>query len=101
MLAEVLPEYLKGAVVPEEQDETATTYTRKFTDADALVDLQGDVHEQLRKIRAFDRGPRAYYLHDGKRVIITEAEVVDGALNMLKVIPEGKKEMPYEDFRRS
>ncbi len=100
LLAETLPEWLEGSVVPEEQDESKATYTRKFVDADALVDLSGDAHAQLLKIRAFDKGPRAYFVKDGKRVIITEAEVVDGALKLVKVILEGKKEMSYEDFAR-
>jgi methionyl-tRNA formyltransferase len=100
LLAETLPEWLEGSVVPEEQDETKATYTRKFVDADALVDISGNPRAQLLKIRAFDKGPRAYFLKDGKRVIITEAEVADGTLKLIKVIPEGKKEMSYEDFAR-
>ena len=34
------------------------------------------------------------------RVIVKDAEFVDGKLILKKVIPEGKKEMNYEDFIR-
>jgi methionyl-tRNA formyltransferase len=100
LLAEVLPEWIKGTITPEPQDESKATFTRKFTDEDAKIDLEGDPQTQLCKIRAFDHGPRAYYMVEGKRVIITDAEVADGALKILKVIPEGKKEMSFEDFAR-
>ncbi|TSC69073.1 MAG: methionyl-tRNA formyltransferase [Parcubacteria group bacterium Gr01-1014_56] len=102
LLAEILPEWLAGKVTPEPQDEKAATYTRKFTDQDALVDLAGDARAQLLKIRAFDHGPRAYFMTpDGKRVIITDAEIREGKLEILKVIPEGKKEIPFKTYLES
>ena len=53
----------------------------------------------LLKIRAFDKNPRAYFLdQNGKRVIVTEAEVRDGKLEILKVIPEGKKEILFAQY---
>jgi methionyl-tRNA formyltransferase len=102
LLAETIPFWIDGSVEPEVQDEAAATFTRKFTDADSLVDLGGNPHEQLLKIRAFDKNPRAHVITaEGKRVIITDAELVDGKLEILRVIPEGKKEMPYADFLRA
>lgn len=101
LLAETIGPWVAGSITPEEQDESAATYTRKFTDTDALIDLTADPHQNLLKIRAFDRSPRAYFLDDGRRVVITEAEVKDGQLNILKVIPEGKKEVSYEQFLQS
>ena len=101
LLAEVLPEYLAGTLKLEEQEESKATYTKKFGDEDALVDLEGNARQNFLKIRAFDRDPSAHFTTPkGKRVIITEAEFKDGKLSILKVLPEGKKEMPYEDFLR-
>ena len=108
LLAEVLGPWVAGEITPEPQEESAATYTKKFTDQDALVDLAGNAHEQLLKIRAFDKNPRVYFIDkDNKRVIITEAEVKDlpaqagGQLEILKVIPEGKKEISYQEFFRN
>lgn len=101
LLAEILPDWLAGKITPEEQDESKATYTKKFVDADALVDLAGDPQKELLKIKAFDTGPRAYFKKADKRVIITDATIEDGALKILTVIPEGKKEMPYETFLQS
>jgi methionyl-tRNA formyltransferase len=101
LLAEVLPDWLDKKIEAMPQDEAAATYTRKFTDEDARLDLAGDARQNFLKIRAFDAGPRAYFVDaQGKRVIVTEADCKDGALEILKVIPEGKKEMPYADFQR-
>jgi len=114
LLAETLPLYLKGEITPELQDESRVTVSRKFTDQDALIDLPRSnlgidakyAREAFLKIRAFDKGPRAYMLVNGpdrqaKRVIITEAAWREGNLEILKVIPEGKKEMLYKDFLRT
>jgi len=102
LLAEILPDWIAGKITAEPQDETAATYTKKFTDQDALVDLEGDPREQLLKIRAFDVSPRAYFLDErGKRVIVTKAELKEDHLEILKVIPEGKKEILYTEFLRN
>ena len=98
LLAEVLPFYLKGEITPEPQDESKATFSKKFTDEDALIDLQGDARQNYLKIKAFDKGPRAYMVVDGKRVIIKDAEFVNGTLIITRVIPEGRKEMEYSQF---
>jgi methionyl-tRNA formyltransferase len=98
LLAEILPDFLAGKITPEAQDEAQATYSKKFVDNDALINLAGDPSEELRKIRAFDHGPRAYFIQDGKRVVITDAAIEDGRLVIKKVIPEGKKEMDYSVF---
>ncbi len=101
LLAEALPLWLRGKLEPVPQEESAATYTKKFTDADALLDLAGDARHNLLKIRAFDKNPRAHFITPkGKRVIITGAKLTDGKLELLTVIPEGKKEMPYEAYLR-
>jgi len=100
LLAEILERWLSGNLTPEIQDELAATYTRKFTDEDARLDLSGDPRANFLKIRAFDHGPRAYYMQDGMRVIVTAASWVDGKLIIERVIPEGKKEIPFEEFSR-
>jgi len=100
LLAEVLPEWLACTITPEPQDESKATYTHKFKDQDALVDLAGDAHANILKIRAFDQSPRAHYFTaEGMRVVITKAEIKDGTLEIIKVIPEGKNEMDFKTYR--
>lgn len=100
LLAEALPLWLKGALVPEPQDERKATFTKKFADADAQINPTGGRQDFL-KIRAFDKSPRAYFINPkGKRVIVTEATWNNGAIEIVKVLPEGKKEMTYEEYLR-
>ncbi|HYF12687.1 MAG TPA: methionyl-tRNA formyltransferase [Candidatus Paceibacterota bacterium] len=101
LLAEILPDWIAGKIDAEEQNESLATYTRKFKDEDARINIEGDPHEQLRKIRAFDKNPRAYFLKGIKRVIITEAQIENDALVIKRVIPEGKKEMSFADFLKN
>ncbi|MDB5225342.1 MAG: Methionyl-tRNA formyltransferase [Candidatus Adlerbacteria bacterium] len=101
LLAETLPQWIAGAIAAEPQDESQATFTKKFTTEDALVDLAGDARQQLLKIRALDKNPRAYFIDEaGKRIGITEAALEDGKLVIKKVVPEGKREMGFEDYQR-
>lgn len=100
LLAEALPSWLDGTLKPETQDESQATYTKKFSDADAALDLSKP-RESFLKIRAFDKSPRAHFINDkGKRVVVTEASWKDSKLSIVRVLPEGKKEMSYEDYLR-
>ncbi|MDE2213330.1 MAG: methionyl-tRNA formyltransferase [Patescibacteria group bacterium] len=106
LLAETLPEWLKGDIKAEPQEESAATDTKKFIDEDARINLTGDPRKEFLKIQAFDESPRAHFFaHDasGKqiRVNILEAELRDSSLILTKVVPEGKREMSWEEFLRS
>ncbi len=53
-----------------------------------------------RKIRAYNPWPGAYTFIDGKRLIITKAEIKNTSLKIKRVKPEGKNEMIFEDYLR-
>ena len=102
LLAETIPQVMEGALPREEQLHAEATYTKKFTPEDARIDLSDGPYNNLLKIRTFDQNPRAHFIDEqGKRVIITDAAVENGTLVLLSVIPEGKKEMSYEEYLRS
>ncbi len=114
MLAEVLPEWLRGEITPQPQDDLQATYTKKFGSEDALVHVVDEkgapltgsaARKALGTIRAFDKNPRAHFFATapgGKqiRVIITQAKIENDILMIERVIPEGKKEMDYAEFLR-
>jgi len=111
LFAHILPEWLIGAVEPIIQDESKATYCKKIEkeNGELQIDLNSlptgnKARQDLLKIKAFEEWPTAYFFveRNGKktRVIITEATLENNSLKILKVIPEGKKEMPYEDFLR-
>jgi len=106
LLAETLPLWVNGKLTPEAQDDSAATYCSRIQKGDAEISLSDDAYTNLLKIRAYEGNPGAftYFERGGKkiRILITDAELDENDdLRLLSVIPEGKREMPYEDFLRS
>ncbi len=107
LLAAVLPQWISGAIHEQEQDHAAATHCSKITKEDGELDLTADEYTNFRQIQAYHEWPQAYFFIEhppasGKkiRIKVTYATYGGGALKIEKVIPEGAKEMPYEDFVR-
>ena len=104
LFARILPDYLSGKIVPINQDDTKATFTKKLSKVDGEIDLAQDPAKNFLKIKAFEGWPGAYFfaIQSGKkiRVLIKKAELRGRELIIKSVVPEGKKEMPYEDFSR-
>jgi methionyl-tRNA formyltransferase len=105
LLAEAIPLYISGDIIPEAQDHAKATYSKKIEKSMGEITLDGNPYENLRRIKALEGWPSAYFFvqKNGKplRVKVLDAELgVDGALYVTKVVPEGKGEMTYPDFLR-
>ena len=104
LLVETIPPWVSGKITPEEQEHDRATFTKKMTSGSGQIYLDDDSARMFRKIRAFDSWPRAYFTTTRNnleiRVVVTDAHLEDGKLVLDRVIPEGKKEMSYEDFMR-
>ena len=103
LLAETIPLWIKGTITPEEQKHKQATFSQKITKEMGKIELSSNPYQNLLKIRAYDGWPGTYFMHtrNGKntRIKITDAELApDGTLHILRIIPEGKKEMAYDDF---
>lgn len=105
LLMKTIPLWISGEITPAEQDHSQATYTKKMTKGSGQIYLDDDPIRMYRKIQAFDVWPRAYFTttRNGKeiRVVVKEAHLSpENKLVLDRVIPEGKKEMAYEDFLR-
>jgi methionyl-tRNA formyltransferase len=104
MLADLLPDWIAGKIPEKEQDHTQATYTTKIQKTDGLLDLAGDPYTNYLKIKAFHDWPKPYFFieKNGKqlRVIVSEAHYENNTLTIERVIPEGKQEMIYVDFKK-
>ena len=121
LLADVLPHWLDGIVEAESQEHDHATYTKKITKDEALIDftlphsydgVQG--YTNFLKIQAYAGWPQAYAFFEKKhglakgedytkvRIVIKEAEWNKETLKLTltRIVPEGKKEMSFEDFQR-
>jgi len=96
--------WIKGKIKSKIQDDSLATFTKKTEKQDGLIDLNNDSYKNYLKILAYEDWPKAFFEFekDGlkKKVIIKKVEYKDGILSILRVIPEGKKEMDYKDFLR-
>jgi len=106
LLAKTILDWILGNIPPKEQAHVEATYSTKIIKEMGLIDLAGDPYQNLLKIRAFDGWPGTYFFTEkaGKqvRIKIIDAHLADdGTLQITRIIPEGKKEMSFEDFMRS
>lgn len=111
LLVQVLPHYLDGTLIPKEQDHTRATICKKITKDLGEITLQTNASEVQRKFRALTPWPSLYFFIEHKErrmrikvtsvdLILTDSETLVAADIILKVIPEGKSEMSFEDFKR-
>jgi len=102
LLVETIPKWLQGKIEATPQNHNAATYSKKITKEDGLLDLSADPYKNFLKTRALDGWPGTYFFAEkqGKkiRVIIKEASFQNVQLKILRVLPEGKKEISYEQF---
>lgn len=101
LLGEILPDWVAGTITAIEQNHADATFTVKIKKEDGLLDLADSPEINLRKIRAYQGWPTAYYFDNEKRIIIKTAHIENGALVIDRIIPEGGKEMNYLDYTRS
>lgn len=105
MLVSLMPRLLDGSVSVSGQDTTQKTTCGKISKEDGLISLSDEPALNYRKYLAYFGWPGIYTFFERSgtkiRVVITKARFENGALVIESVIPEGKREMSYQDFLRS
>lgn len=116
-----------GVPEGEKQDDSLSDYAEKITKEDCIIDFDADAESINNKIRALSPAPCAICSLCGKKVKITKSRVFppvsegtngeilavsgkgdgyidiktgNGVLRVLRLVPEGKKEMSAGDFVR-
>ena len=101
LLVKTLPDFIKEKIKTTTQNENEATYCKKIKKEDGLIDLHDDPIINYNKFRAYSTWPRTFFIKENKRTIITDAILQDGQFMIKKIIPEGKKEIKYEDSIRN
>jgi methionyl-tRNA formyltransferase len=102
LLARTIPLWIDRSVEAVEQEHHRATYTKKISKEDGLIDLSADPYQNFLKIRAYEGWPGTYFfVPENIRVVIKDAFYQNGNLVITRVIPEGKKEMSFEEFHRT
>jgi methionyl-tRNA formyltransferase len=108
LLTQVLESYIDGTLIPKEQDHNKATICKKITKEMGEIRLTDDAGEVQRKFRALTPWPGLYFfmIHNGKqtRIKVTSMNLIEtkefANEVILKVVPEGKHEITWEDFTR-
>lgn len=95
LLVKILPDFIDGKIKLIPQNEKEATYCKKIKKEDGLINLDDDAIVNYNKFRAYATWPRTYFFENGKRNIITEAELKDNKFIIKKIIPENGKEKLY------
>lgn len=102
LLIEILPDWIAGKIETAPQNENLATYAKKIKKADGLINFADDPYKNFLKIQAYAAWPTAFFFaeRNGKkiRVIIKKSRFENGKLEILRVIPEGKKEIDYSEL---
>lgn len=103
ILSAILPKWVAGELEETEQDHSAATFTKLVKKEDGLLDMSAPAEESLRKVLAFSTWPGAHMTFTNKRgkeirLVVKDAKIVEDEFTPTRVIPAGKKEMPWEDF---
>ncbi len=104
LIAQYLGPYISGVLPPLEQDHALATFTKKISKADGeILDTDSERHKYL-KYLAYKPWPGTFFFFEKEgrkmRLKVTEATFENNLFVIKKVIPEGKKEVSYEDFLR-
>ncbi|OCG00389.1 methionyl-tRNA formyltransferase [Gilliamella sp. wkB112] len=115
----------EGKIKPEKQDVTQATYAEKLSKQEAKLDWNLPAIQLERCVRAFNPWPVSYFAVNGEMVKVWQAQAIvtehnqpvgtilqadkqgiciatsDGALNMTRLQPAGKKPMAAQDLLNS
>ena len=121
LLAETLPGWLDGQIVPQKQDDSCATLTRLIKKEDGLIDWFEPAKSIVRKVRAFAPWPGAFTIWQGQPLkllgaqlrteagvpgIVSQAAGVirigagEGSVEVTELQAAGKRAMPAAEFVR-
>lgn len=101
LLAKMLTLWIHDECSATPQDDTHATYTKKITKLQGDISTISNEESKYRHFCAYYGWPGSYFIHPkAGRVKITDAELTNGVFIIKKVIPEGKREMSYDDFQK-
>ena len=110
LLSQIIPHYVDGTLIPKEQNHAEATICKFIEKSQGEIKLTDNIEEIKNKWRAFYPWPGIFFfikhkIHDEEkdlRIKISEFNLLEENIEtcIIKVIPEGKSEMTFEDFKR-
>ncbi len=101
ILSQVIPKWLEGKIQTVKQNHEDATFTKKIHKEDGLIDISKQGKENFLKYLAYEGWPGVFFFKNGKRIKITRVRYENDSFIIERVIPEGKKEVSYDEFLKS
>lgn len=79
LLAETLPGYLAGDILPQPQPEEGITYAPMLKKEEGLLDFTATAEELSRRVRAFQPWPGTYFEWNGATLKVLRAHAEEGS----------------------
>lgn len=102
VLCKILPEIRDKKTNPKLQDESLATFCKKIKKEDGEIDINGNAKENWNKYRAYFGWPGVFFFINKNekrlRIKIKWASYQNNSFVVKRVVPEGKKEMSYDEF---
>jgi len=106
LLVHVMQELTKNNVTATPQNHDQATFCTKITKDMSVLTIDptnlptgNEALEVYRKICAFAGWPETFFIHNGKRIKVKEAEIDNkGTLKITRIVPEGKSEMDWKQY---
>jgi len=97
LLVNNLENIINKKIISTPQNNITVSFCKKIKKNDGLIDLNDNGIKNYNKFRAYNVWPKTFFFKNGKRIIITDAELLDNQFVIKKIIPEGKKETNYKN----
>jgi len=97
LLVNNLENIINKKIISTPQNDITVSFCKKIKKNDGLIDLNDNGIKNYNKFRAYNVWPKTFFFKNGKRIIITDAELLDNQFVIKKIIPEGKKETNYKN----
>jgi methionyl-tRNA formyltransferase len=107
LAAGALPDIISDTVKPVPQNHLGATFTQKIEKSDGLLECESNLPSPSRtnylKYLAYEGWPGTYFFTQKNsknlRVKVALATFTDGQFTIERVIPEGRKEQTFADFK--
>ena len=110
LLSQIIPYYIDGSLTLTPQNNDEATICKFIEKSQGEIKLSNDIEEIKNKWRAFYPWPGIFFfinhkVHNEEKILRIKISAFDLLAEnigtcILKVIPEGKSEMSFEDFKR-
>jgi methionyl-tRNA formyltransferase len=82
IICQILPQFLENKIKRNSQDDNQATYAKKILKSELEINWHEEADNIIRKIKAFDAKGGCYFIHNGKRIKIFTAKLIENNDNL-------------------